>query len=89
LRDGKKIEIDAKFLVTGDIIYLSPGDTVPADGYLLEGYDVYANEFIFTGESKPKKKKIGAITGENMAIADIANMVFMGSTITRGKPWLL
>jgi len=85
LRDGKKIEIDARFLVAGDIIFLSPGDTVPADGYLLEGYDVYANEFIFTGESKAKKKKIGAITGENMSIADIANMVFMGSSITRGE----
>ena len=85
LRDGKKIEIDARFLVTGDIIFLSPGDTIPADGYLLEGYDVYANEFIFTGESKPKKKKIGAIIGENLAIADIANMVFTGSNITRGE----
>lgn len=85
LRDGKKVEIDASFLVAGDIVFLSPGETVPADGYLLEGYDVYVNEFIFTGESKPKKKKIGAITGENMGIADITNMVFMGSSITRGE----
>ena len=85
LRDGKKIEIDAHFLVTGDIIYLSSGDTVPADAYLLEGYDVYANEFIFTGESKPKKKQIRAISEENLNIADISNMVFMGSSITRGE----
>jgi len=85
LRDGKKIEIDARFLIPGDIIYLSSGDTVPADGYLLEGYDVYANEFIFTGESKPKKKKTGAIQGENMTIADIPNTVFMGSSLTRGQ----
>jgi len=85
LRDGERIEIDASFLVPGDIIYLSPGDTVPADAYLLEGYDVYANEFIFTGESKPAKKKTGKISGENVPLTDIDNMVFMGTNITRGE----
>ena len=39
LRDGQRQEIDAKFLVPGDIIYIASGDTVAADSYLLEGYD--------------------------------------------------
>ena len=85
MRDGKKIEIDSRFLVAGDVICLSSGDTVPADAYLLEGYDLYANEFIFTGESKPKKKQISSISGENLSVADISNMIFMGSTLTRGE----
>lgn len=85
MRDGKKIEIDSRFLVVGDIICLSSGDTVPADAYLLEGYDLYVNEFIFTGESKPKKKQISPILGENLGVADISNMIFMGSTLTRGE----
>jgi Ca2+-transporting ATPase len=85
LRDGNKIEIDASFLVPGDIIYLLPGDTVPADAYLLEGYDVYANEFIFTGESKTKRKNLDVFPGDNLSVADIGNMVFMGTSITRGE----
>ncbi len=84
LRDGKRKEIDAKFLVPGDIIYIASGDTVAADAYLLEGYDVYANEFIFTGESKAGKKIIGAIESENLNLVDIDNMIFMGTSLTRG-----
>ena len=85
LRDGRKIELDSRYLVEGDIIFLSSGDTAPADAYLLEGYDVYANEFIFTGESKPRKKQISKISDTNISIADITNMIFMGSTLTRGE----
>lgn len=84
-RGGEKKEIDAKFLVPGDIVSLASGDRVPADGYMLEGYDVYANEFIFTGESKPGKKVMGAIREKNVALADMDNMLFMGSSLTRGS----
>ncbi len=84
LRDGQRQEIDAKFLVPGDIIYIASGDTVAADSYLLEGYDVYANEFIFTGESKAGKKTVAPQDGENLNLVDIDNMVFMGTSLTRG-----
>ncbi|MEI7621125.1 MAG: cation-transporting P-type ATPase [Candidatus Moraniibacteriota bacterium] len=83
-RDGERMEIDAKFLVTGDIVHLASGDTVPADAYLLEGYDVYVNEFIFTGESKAGKKTLGALSAENLSLADMDNMLFMGTTLMRG-----
>lgn len=36
IRDGKEKEIDAVFLVPGDIVLLSEGDVVPADLRLLE-----------------------------------------------------
>ncbi len=84
LRDGQRQEIDAKFLVPGDIIYIASGDTVAADAYLLESYGVYANEFIFTGESKAGKKTTTLISEENLNLVDIDNMVFMGTTLTRG-----
>ena len=84
LRDGEKVEIDASFLVRGDVVFLAPGDTVPADCYLLEGYDLYTNEFIFTGESKSKKKKLGAVAEENISLTDMQNMMFMGTAVTRG-----
>jgi len=89
LRDGEKKEIDAKFLVPGDVVSLSSGDSIPADGYILEGYDLYANEFVFTGESKPEKKIVGAIEENGLSLADINNMLFMGTSLTRGQALLL
>ncbi len=84
LRDGQRQEIDAKFLAVGDIIFIAAGDTVAGDAYLLEGYDVYANEFIFTGESRPGRKMVGPIAQEGLSLVDIDNMVFMGTSLTRG-----
>lgn len=84
-RGGEKKEIDAKFLVPGDVVSIASGDRVPADGYLLEGFDVYANEFIFTGESKPGKKIMGAIKEHAISLADTDNMLFMGTSLTRGQ----
>ncbi len=84
VRDGQRQEIDAKFLVPGDLIHIASGDTVAADAYLLEGYDVYVNEFIFTGESKAGKKTVAPQDGENLNLVDIDNMVFMGTSLTRG-----
>lgn len=88
-RGGEKKEIDAKFLVPGDVVAIASGDSVPADGYMLEGYDVYANEFIFTGESKPGKKMMGVIGAQNLQLVDMDNMLFMGTSLTRGQALML
>lgn len=85
LRDGQRVEMDSTQLVPGDVIVLASGDSVAADAYLLESYDVYTNEFIFTGESKPSKKNTSIITEEEVVLADMDNMVFMGSSLTRGS----
>lgn len=85
IRDGFKREIDTKNIVIGDLIYLSPGDSVPADGYIMESYDFRVNSYIFTGESKPKKKQAKIIYENNLVLADINNMVYMGETIATGE----
>jgi magnesium-transporting ATPase (P-type) len=84
-RNGQRLEIDSKFLVPGDIVSISSGDSIPADGYIIEGYDVYANEFIFTGESKPSKKVAGAIEVMNLTLSEMHNMLFMGTSLVRGQ----
>ncbi len=84
LRDGERVEIDSKLLVLGDIVFLSSGDSIPADGYLLEAYEFKVNSFIFTGESRPKKKNVGAMTEENIQLSEINNLVFMGETVSTG-----
>jgi Cu2+-exporting ATPase len=42
----------------GEILRVSPGDVVPADGILIE-YESALDESLLTGESKPIDKKIG------------------------------
>src|SRR5699024_10680290 len=51
LRDGKKIEIDSKDVVPGDIMLLEAGDMVTADGRILEDFSLQVNESSLTGES--------------------------------------
>jgi len=85
IRGKDKKEIDSANLVPGDIVALSAGDSVPADGYLIESYDLKINSFIFTGESKPEKKYARVIQEENVPLADIDNMVFMGETASTGE----
>ena len=54
-RNQKLIEISINDIVVGDYVLLQPGDTVPADGYLVAGHaDV--NEAALTGESEAVKK---------------------------------
>jgi len=84
-RDGEKKQIDTKFLTTGDVVFVSSGDKVPADGYILEDYVFKVNSFIFTGESRAEKKFSGVMPEENLSLADISNMVFMGETIETGE----
>ncbi|MBT5794871.1 MAG: calcium-translocating P-type ATPase, PMCA-type [Deltaproteobacteria bacterium] len=54
-RNKTLIEIFIDDLVVNDLVLLHPGDTVPADGFLLEG-DLELNESALTGESETVKK---------------------------------
>jgi Ca2+-transporting ATPase len=84
-RDGEKKQIDTKFLVPGDSVFVVSGDKIPADGYILQSYDFKVNSFIFTGESKAENKSAKVIAEKNVVLADIDNMVFMGETVSVGE----
>ena len=58
-RNSKMVEILIDDLVVNDLVLLQPGDTVPADGYLLTG-EIELNESALTGESETVKKTGGA-----------------------------
>src|SRR5438094_967466 len=53
LRDGRWQEIKRQEVVPGEIVRLSAGDLVPADGELLEARDLYVQQAALTGESMP------------------------------------
>lgn len=57
IRDGQEQEINAREIVPGDMVVLSEGDRIPADGVLLEAINLEIDESILTGESLPVRKE--------------------------------
>lgn len=72
VRSGRTTEISVFDIMVGEVIHLEPGDLVPADGVLVEGFDVKCDESQTTGESdiirkRPADEVYGAITNhENL-----------------------
>lgn len=58
VRDGLEIEVPVETLQTGDLIRIRPGQSIPADGSILEG-NSSVDESVLTGESLPVEKKPG------------------------------
>ncbi|HEY0489720.1 MAG TPA: cation-translocating P-type ATPase [Telluria sp.] len=61
LRDGAPVYVDSRTIVPGDVVVVSEGDRVSADGTLLEGTEVEADESLLTGESLPVRKQPGVL----------------------------
>ncbi|OBR02860.1 Calcium-transporting ATPase [Colletotrichum higginsianum IMI 349063] len=59
VRSGKTIELSVHELLAGDVIHLEPGDLIPVDGILIEGFNVKCDESQATGESDIIKKRNG------------------------------
>src|SRR3989304_7516289 len=51
IRDGQQVEIDSKYLVPGDVVFLEEGVKIPADGKVIETMNLEVNESALTGES--------------------------------------
>ncbi|HEY5538962.1 MAG TPA: HAD-IC family P-type ATPase, partial [Thermoplasmata archaeon] len=56
IREAESILIPAREVVPGDIVVLTTGEQVPADGRILEAVNLQANEASLTGESIPVSK---------------------------------
>lgn len=83
LRDGKKVKLSSRFLVPGDVIYLSEGARVPADARILEEENLYVNEASLTGESLPIKKRQSTLS-QNKKIFERDNMAYAGTYVVSG-----
>jgi len=83
LRGGKRMEIDASELTAGDIVFLSPGDKIPADLRLIRTDNLRIEESALTGESVPTEKKTDALP-EGTELGDRINMAFSGTTVSAG-----
>jgi Ca2+-transporting ATPase len=83
-RDGTVLEIPAQELVPGDIVILESGDVISADLRLIEASRLQADESTLTGESVPVGKAAKQIE-KDVPLAERKNMVFKGTSITRGS----
>ena len=85
IRDGTTHLVSQREIVVGDIVLLSTGDKIPADGRLLQSSELAADESALTGESVPAKKDADMlIIDEKTPLAERANMVYSGNYITSG-----
>lgn len=72
LRDGKEIKILTAEIVPGDLVVLSEGDSIPADGKLTSSHYIEIDESILTGESLAVLK-------------NQSDFLFSGTHIVKGK----
>ena len=84
LRDGQFIQIPGREVTVGDVVLLEAGDSVCADGRLLECASLKCAEAALTGESLPVEKDLKEIQCE-VALGDRKNMVYSGSFVTYGR----
>ena len=59
IRDGRQTRIAGREVVQGDVVILTEGDRVPADGVVLSCISLSVDESLLTGESVPVRKSSG------------------------------
>ncbi len=85
LRDGKKIHIDTKDLVVGDIVVVEAGDIIPADGRLISSINLKVNESLLTGENLIVEKKYDVEVDDDSHLSDRINTVYSSTYVVYGK----
>ncbi|MEV7723181.1 HAD-IC family P-type ATPase [Streptomyces sp. NPDC087917] len=84
-RDGREAEIPAEQLVVGDVVLVSAGDQVPADGRLIRASALQIDESALTGESVPAAKDTGPLRGSRLSPGEQTNTAFMNTPVTHGS----
>lgn len=93
LRDGHECRVPSDSIVPGDVVLLSAGDLIPADGVLLEAKHLFVDQSSLSGESYPVEKVVSASSNlENAAqSSDLSSETkcFAGSSVSSGTAKLL
>ncbi|GKT17092.1 Sodium/potassium-transporting ATPase subunit alpha-4 [Aduncisulcus paluster] len=80
--DGKMQQVEAKYLVKGDLVEVNQGDKVPADIYLISTKNMKVDHSMLNGESEPlwrcPEKKF-------TNYMDTQNMAFSGTNVVSGS----
>jgi len=84
LRDGKIQSVPAEDIVPGDVVLLSAGSLIPADGVVIEATDFFVNQAVLTGETFPVEKNAEPVTA-GASLNERTNIVFMGTNVRSGS----
>jgi P-type Cu2+ transporter len=87
IRNGVEKEMLISKIVAGDILVIRPGEKIPTDGTVTEGYG-YIDESMITGESVPVEKKpgdpvIGATLNQTGSLKMVAEKVGMETMLAQ------
>lgn len=89
IRDGKPTDVSISKVVPSDVVLLSAGDLIPADGIVLEAFDFFVKQALLTGESYPVEKRPGTLPDTATDIQEASNAVFMGTSVVSGSARVL
>ena len=85
MRDGELKKISVREIVPGDVILLEEGDRVPADGRLMEAFELWTNNVPLTGESEPQPRVAEPTKVAEKAYMYSPNLVFMSTSVAKGQ----
>ncbi|WP_258051802.1 magnesium-translocating P-type ATPase [Mesorhizobium sp. INR15] len=88
LRDGAECSVAAEEIVPGDLIRLSAGNLIPADGIILDARDFNVSQAALTGETFPVVKEPGR-TPPEASLAQRSNAAFTGTSVRSGTATVL
>ncbi len=88
LRGGQPQTVPSEQVVPGDVVLLSAGSLIPADGVVLVADDFFVNQAVLTGETFPVEKQPGTIPAD-ASLAERTNCVFMGTSTGSGTAQVL
>lgn len=88
IRDGAEHLVPVSTIVPGDLIVLSAGNLIPADGVVIDAADFLVTEASMTGESFPVEKRPGIVRAE-APITERTNCVFLGASVRSGTARVL
>ncbi|MGA9350172.1 MAG: HAD-IC family P-type ATPase, partial [Anaerolineae bacterium] len=84
LREGEEQRILAEELVPGDVLLLTEGDRISADGRLVQEAELRVDQSTLSGESHPVRKTSEAVLRTDLSRAETSNLVFAGTTVAAG-----
>ena len=87
IRSGQQRRIPGREVVRGDIVIVSEGDRIPADGVLLSSVNLSVDESLLTGESLPVRKAAADQPVDSMTRpgGDDLPCVFSGTLAVQGQ----
>jgi len=88
-RDKKLFQVETPNVVEGDIVVLSAGDMIPADGRFVHTEHVLVDESSLTGESAPVSKYHATMTERPRGYDEAGNIGFARTTLVEGDAELL